>query len=159
MTNRVLADIGERYHEHRRQLMHRLWLGLTKLYNLLHAPNLSLEMVSKACGKPEEAEYGFQGIIQLRALHTELDNAVRDAYGWSDLGLVHDFYELEYLAENDRLRYTISPEARQKVLKRLLALNHQRAAAEAEKQPDKPKSKAKRRKAKSSDEEPSLFDR
>ena len=113
--------------------------------------------MSKACGKPEEAEYGFQGIIELRTLHTRLDNTVRDAYGWSDLDLAHGFCELEYLSENDRLRYTISPEARREVLKRLLSLNHQRAAAEAEKKPDKPKSKAKRHKAKSSDEEPRLF--
>ena len=139
--------------------MHNLWLGLTKLYNLFHDPELSPELVAQTSGKPEEAESGYQGILRLREFHIQLDNAVRDAYGWSKLDLGHDFYELEYLPENDRLRYTISPEARREVLKRLLALNHQRALAEAEKQPDKPKSKAKQRKAKSSDEEPSLFDR
>jgi len=40
--------------------------------------------------------------------------------------LHHDFYELEYLPENDRVRYTIHPEARIEVLKRLLLLNHER---------------------------------
>ena len=36
------------------------------------------------------------------------------------------FYEVDYLPENDRIRYTISPEARKEVLKRLLLLNHER---------------------------------
>ncbi|MCB0294294.1 MAG: hypothetical protein KDG51_03440, partial [Calditrichaeota bacterium] len=35
-----------------------------------------------------------------------------------------------YLPENDRVRYTISPAARREVLKRLLALNHERHAEE-----------------------------
>ncbi len=37
----------------------------------------------------------------------------------------HDFYEVDYLPENDRVRYTISPDARKEVLKRLLKLNHE----------------------------------
>jgi hypothetical protein len=40
-----------------------------------------------------------------------------------DLG--HDFYEVDYLPENNRTRYTISPDARKEVLKRLLKLNHE----------------------------------
>jgi len=36
-----------------------------------------------------------------------------------------DFYEVDYLPENDRVRYTISPDARKEVLKRLLKLNHE----------------------------------
>ena len=36
-----LAEAGERYHEHRRGLMRRLWLGLTDLYNLFHARELT----------------------------------------------------------------------------------------------------------------------
>ena len=46
------------------------------------------------------------------------------AYGLEDIDLAHDFYEVEYLPENDRVRYTISPDARKEVLKRLLKLNH-----------------------------------
>jgi hypothetical protein len=56
--------------------------------------------------------------------------AVRDAYGWQNLPLDHDFYEVETLTENDRVRYTISPAARKEVLRRLLLLNHARAEAE-----------------------------
>lgn len=35
-------------------------------------------------------------------------------------------YEVDYLPENDRIRYTIHPDARKEVLKRLLLLNHER---------------------------------
>ena len=60
-----------------------------------------------------------------RKLHKEMDEAVLKAYGWNDLDLAHDFYEVDYLPENDRVRYTISPKARKEVLKRLLLLNHE----------------------------------
>jgi hypothetical protein len=53
-----------------------------------------------------------------------MDEAVLEAYGWQDIALRHDFYEVDYLPENDRVRYTIHPEARKEVLKRLLELNH-----------------------------------
>lgn len=126
-----LAAIGERYHEHRRALMLQLWLGLTDLYNLFHACDLTPALVAKVSKKPEsEAEAGYQGILELRRLHRELDVSVRDAYGWSNLDLGHDFHEVETLPENDRVRYTISPTARKETLRRLLALNHQRHAEE-----------------------------
>lgn len=48
-----------------------------------------------------------------------------EAYGWTDIKLSHDFYEMHYLPENDRIRYTNSPDAREEVLKRLLKLNHE----------------------------------
>ncbi|MFN5379264.1 MAG: hypothetical protein ACK5BQ_10930, partial [Ignavibacteria bacterium] len=83
------------------------------------------------------------GINELRRLHVELDIAVRDAYGWQDLPLDHDFYEVETLPENDRVRYTISPAARKELLKRLLELNHKRAAEEAAAMPVKKGKKSK----------------
>jgi hypothetical protein len=156
-ANPVLATIGERYHEHRRVLMRRLWLGLTDLYNLFHARNLTPALVAKVSGKSEEADAGYQGLLELRALHREMDHTVLTAYGWTSLALDHDFYELEYLAENDRVRYTISPDARKEVLRRLLALNHERAAV----QTSVTSSKKKARRASTVDEptnaEPDLF--
>ncbi len=134
----TLAAIGERYHEHRRNLMHRLWLGLTDLYNLFHARDLTPERVAKISKKPEEAEAGYHALLELRALHRKLDAAILAAYGWTDLILGHGFVELETLPENDRIRYTISPDARKEVLCRLLALNHQRAAADKAATPAKP---------------------
>lgn len=129
--NSTLETLGERYHEHRRALMLRLWLGLTDIYNLFHARDLSPAMVAKISGKPEEAEAGYQGILQLRQLHKELDESLLATYGWSaEVTLGHDFHEIETLPENDRVRYTIRPSARKDILRRLLALNHQRHAEE-----------------------------
>ncbi len=79
-------------------------------------------------------EEAVEGIEELRRLHKEMDNAVLEAYGWHEdtekwgkaINLAHDFYEVDYLPENDRIRYTISPTARKEVLKRLLLLNHER---------------------------------
>lgn len=131
-TRSALADLGERYHEHRRALMRQLWLGLTDIYNLFHTRDLTPDQVAKVSKKStEEAEVGYQGIVELRRLHRQLDEAIRDTYGWTDLNLGHDFHEVETLPENDRVRYTISPAARKEVLKRLLAENHRRAAAES----------------------------
>jgi len=132
-ANPNLAMLGERYHEHRRALMKSLWLGLTDIYNLFHTRDLTHAEVARVSKKPlPEAEAGYQGILELRRLHRELDLAVRDAYGWTDLDLGHDFVEVETLPENDRVRYTISPAARKEVLKRLLAENHRRAALQAQ---------------------------
>ena len=76
-------------------------------------------------------EEAIKKIEKLRELHKQMDEAVLRAYGWGFDGaqspgiyLAHDFYEVDYLPENDRVRYTISPEARKEVLKRLLELNH-----------------------------------
>lgn len=127
-------------------------LGLTKTYSLFQARELpapeeagkvaalSPKDIEKQYGKEtahlvkhlatsKEATYTLEqalaGIHRLRALHVEMDQAVLEAYGWSDIQLRHDFYEVDYLPENDRVRYTIHPEARREVLKRLLELNHQ----------------------------------
>ncbi|WP_404420495.1 Eco57I restriction-modification methylase domain-containing protein [Nibricoccus sp. IMCC34717] len=130
-ANAKLAEVGNSYHEHRRALMRRLWLGLTDIYNLFHDRELTTAEVARVSKKPTEADNGYQGILQLRALHRELDEAVLAAYGWTgQVTLDHDFHEVETLPENDRVRYTISPAARKEVLRRLLALNHERAAQE-----------------------------
>jgi len=155
-TNPGLASIGERYHEHRKSLMLSLWLGLTDVYNLFHARDLTPAMVAKVSKKSaEEAARGYNGLLELRRLHVQLDLAVRDAYGWQDLPLDHDFYEVETLAENDRVRYTISPAARKDVLRRLLKLNHERAEAEkAATSSPKPK---RNRKSPPPDDQPGLY--
>lgn len=90
-------------------------------------------------------EEAIAGIVELRRLHVLMDEAVLEAYGWSatqvrvplqvapslkPVELRHDFYEIDYLPENDRVRYTIHPEARKEILKRLLELNHKIHAEE-----------------------------
>jgi methylase of polypeptide subunit release factors len=174
-----LADIGSRYHEHRRQLMLSLWLGLTDVYNLFHSRELDADLAKHFASRekkdpagssiPEEHRAGAvaftldaarAGIVELRRLHVELDTAVRDAYGWQDLPMEHDFYEVETLPENDRVRYTISPATRKELLKRLLAENHRRAAAESATQAQTPpssKKATKRAKRSRAAESPSLF--
>lgn len=130
-------------------------LGLTKTYNLFHDPDLSPERVAKVSGKPADiAGQGYQALLKLRELHVEMDTAVRDAYGWTDLDLGHGFHDLDYLPENDRTRYTISPAARKEVLQRLLKLNHERHAEEkaAGLHDKKAKKKAAKKKSKKSDE-------
>jgi hypothetical protein len=146
----TLAEIGEGYHEHRRQLMLSLWLGLTDVYNLFHARDLETALKKHYTARTKKDPQGLRiptehraralaftydealaGIQELRRLHVALDTAVRDAYGWHDLPLGHDFHEVDTLPENDRTRYTISPTARRELLRLLLKENHARAAQEA----------------------------
>lgn len=130
-------SIGEAYHEHRRKLMLGIQMGLTMTYNLFHNSVISAKGVDKKDKhvavlqkhlKKTDGTISFdeaiQGILKLRSLHLQLDEVVLEAYGWSDIQLRHDFYEMDYLPENDRIRYTIHPVVRKEVLKRLLKLNH-----------------------------------
>jgi hypothetical protein len=164
---RKLETIGEKYHEHRKQLMLNMQLGLTKTYNQFHneklceIPPLAI-LRSRPVGRggkgvfsdqgelsPSDFQkkYGKQsyelwkhlertddtisyneaveGILELRHLHKEMDELVLAAYEWNDIKLRHNFYDVDYLPENDRTRFTIHPEARKEILKRLLLLNHQ----------------------------------
>ncbi|WP_282111456.1 Eco57I restriction-modification methylase domain-containing protein [Maribacter stanieri] len=150
-----LNIIGEKYHLHRSDLMVALNLGLTKVYNQFHNKDL-VTNIDQLNSKAFEKKYGKETwnlynhlevknegdisyeeavplIFKLRELHKEMDEAVLEAYGWQDIKLSHDFYELDYLSENDRVRYTIHPEARKEVLKRILLLNHERYEQEIKK--------------------------
>jgi len=153
-TESKLEQLGESYHEFRRELMHKMQLGLTKTYNQFHNPKLAIvetglsaKEVEKQYGKETKnlwnhlnktddvcsLEEAITDIKQIRQRHKEMDEAVLEAYGWHEdneklgpaIDLAHNFYEVDYLPENDRIRYTISPEARKEVLKRLLLLNHE----------------------------------
>lgn len=132
-----LETISEAYHEHRRQLMLSMQLGLTKTYNLFHSNAITAQSVDdkdkqvaslqKHLEKMTNTisfDEAIQGILKLRELHVQMDEAVLDAYGWNDIALQHGFQNVDYLPENDRVRFTIHPDARKEVLKRLLVLNH-----------------------------------
>lgn len=84
-------------------------LGLTSIYNAYNTFS---------------THKNIQTIDELRNICIELDKSILLSYSWVDIDLRHDFYEVDYLPENDRVRYTIHPEARKEVLKRLLELNH-----------------------------------
>jgi hypothetical protein len=103
-----IASTGKALNEFRADLMVRSNLGLTKTYNRVQ--------------NPDEHD---RDIVRLRELHVELDYAVRNAYGWSDLKLDHHHWETP-----QGMRFTVSPEAKDELLDRLLELNHERYAAE-----------------------------
>ena len=67
-TEKELETIGEKYYNHRQQIMQTTQLGLTKTYNRFHDPNDTTA-----------------DIQQLRELHIQMDYAVMKAYGWLDL--------------------------------------------------------------------------
>ncbi|MCS4432864.1 Eco57I restriction-modification methylase domain-containing protein [Aquiflexum gelatinilyticum] len=141
-----LETIGEAYHEHRKQLMLGMQLGLTKTYNLFHSKAISAQSINdkdkQVLSLQKHLEKtvntisfyeAIKGILKLRELHMQMDEAVLEAYGWTDIQLRHDFYEVEYLSEKDRLRLTLHPDSRKEILKRLLELNHQNFEEEVKK--------------------------
>ena len=127
-----LENIGAKYQELRGLIMNNLQIGLTRLYNLYHFEFLtSVDIEVKSKQDRQTCQEAFQDIHRLRELHKDMDKAVLEAYGWTDIQLRHDFYEVDYLPENDRVRYTIHPDARKEILKHLLDLNHQYFEEEA----------------------------
>ncbi len=154
-----LAKLGENFDGLRQELLNDTLWGLTNVFNIFHSPKINKEIITndvnyktkdnivKQFGtefwklhtqlQKTENDCSLKKIIEniekLRELQVEMDNAVLEAYGWSDIDLRHDFYEMEYLPENDRVRFTIHPDARKEVLKRLLLLNHERFEEEAKK--------------------------
>ena len=111
----------------RRDVMKRRRIGLTALYNLVH-----------------DQSTDDDDVIRMREIHTEIDEAVREAYlldeerepairehelkvasaplpSWREIELRHGFHETR-----QGVRFTISPQARADVLDKLLALNHYR---------------------------------
>ncbi len=75
LTDRM-DKAGKELDAYRRTLMLERQLGLTKLYNQVHDPKV------------------FDPAIErLRQIHVEIDDAVNEAYGWSDLDLGHGFHE------------------------------------------------------------------
>jgi hypothetical protein len=122
-----LDELGEKLDSTRREIMLRLNIGLTKLYNLYHTKDIEPNDIRQITScKETDTEWAWQHLALLRIFQSEIDETVRNAYGWNDLSLQHGFYELEFLPETDRIRYTVSNEARRTILERLLALNHQR---------------------------------
>jgi len=105
----TLKTLGEEYGSIRRSVAIEMNVGLTDLYNIFHDQSATTNVVRS-----------------LRNLHKKIDEAVVAAYGWNDLDLQHDFHEVPYLPENDRVRFTISETARVDVLRRLSELNRQR---------------------------------
>lgn len=107
ISQRVRAS-GTSLHKDRLAFMVKRQIGLTKTYNLVHDPSVV---------DPE--------VNHLRALHEEVDEAVCEAYGWSDLKLRHSHFETR-----QGIRWTVHPEVQTELQDRLLNLNHALFAAE-----------------------------
>jgi hypothetical protein len=109
-----LIESGTLLDQSRKTLMSNNNIGLTTLYNMFHNNYL------------DSSNQEWESIRELRKLLCELDKNILEAYGWNDIDLKHDFYEVEYLSENDHIRFSINPDARKEILKRLLFLNRER---------------------------------
>ena len=114
----ALEQAGKAYYESRAALMLQNQEGLTKTYNRFHDRNDTAPAISR-----------------LRELHSAMDRAVLDAYGWTDIPT-----GCEFLPEHEgqdgetgsgrkkrRNRYRWPNPVRDEVLARLMALNHERA--------------------------------
>lgn len=111
-----LATLGQELDVSRRDAMRGRGIGLTALYNLVN--------------DPDTADASDSEVARIRIIHAELDTAVMDAYGWSDIPLNHGFHTYRQMQ-----RWTVSPAARVEILDRLLEENHRRAAEEARQTP------------------------
>ena len=92
---------------------------MTRTYNRFH--------------DPDETD---PDIAELRTLHTAMDRAILDAYGWRDIApdceflLDHAIDEEEWGRRKKPWRYRWPDATRDEVLARLLALNAERAETE-----------------------------
>ncbi|GFE72084.1 hypothetical protein CFPU101_46940 [Chroococcus sp. FPU101] len=114
-TEERLENFGQEYYEFRAQLMQRNNQGLTETYNRFH--------------DPDETD---EDIIHLRELHQQMDRAVLDAYGWTDIPTDCEFL-LDYEEDDETgskrkkpYRYRWPSEVHDEVLARLLELNQAR---------------------------------
>ena len=119
-TDETLESTGKTYYEFRAALMVQNNQGLTTTYNRFH--------------DPDETD---SDILKLRELHSEIDRAVLNAYGWQDIDITCEFrldYEDEDTSTPDShkksrkkpWRYRWPEATHDEVLARLLTLNQQR---------------------------------
>ena len=116
----TLEAAGGAYYEHRASLMVEKHEGMTKTYSRFHDIYETDSQIEK-----------------LRELHAAMDRTVLDAYGWTDIPTECEFlldYEIDegtWGRKKKPYRYRWPDTVRDEVLGRLLALNAERAAAEA----------------------------
>ena len=116
----ALEAAGTVYYEYRAALMVENDEGMTRTYNRFHG-------IYEADPR----------IAELRELHAAMDRAVLDAYGWTDIPTDCDFFldyeidEATWGRKKKPYRYRWPDTVRDEVLARLLALNANRATAEA----------------------------
>ncbi|MCT4354786.1 hypothetical protein M5362_16780 [Streptomyces sp. Je 1-79] len=117
-----IAAPGKYLETVQRKVMTDREIGVTKLYNLVH----------------EESE-SSPDIQAVRRAHVTIDQAVAEAYGWTDLELKHGFYTTP-----QGERFTVAPDVQIEILDRLLELNHALYKEEVEKGMHTPEAKRRR---------------
>jgi hypothetical protein len=113
---------GEALEKYQQDAMASRGVGLTPLYNLVHA----------------ESETASE-IEAIRQAHIRVDRAVAEAYGWTDIDFRHGFY-----ATPQGVRFTVAPDVQTEILDRLLELNHARYKEEVEQGLHTPEAKRRR---------------
>ena len=119
-THPALETAGKSYYESRAALMVENGEGMTKTYNRFH-----------------DVYETDRRIVALREFHAAMDRAVLEAYGWTDIPtdceslLDYEIDEATWSRKKKPYRYRWPDPVRDEVLARLLALNADRAAAEA----------------------------
>ncbi len=118
-----LDSVGMEYYDFRSKLMLMNNEGLTKTYNRFH-----------------DSDYNCESIVKLRVLHSNLDKAVLESYGWNDLAstamceCLLDYEDEDEGQEPSRRkkpwRFRWPDDFRDEVLARLLELNAQRSRQE-----------------------------
>jgi hypothetical protein len=117
-----IRDLGERLDAHRKrqQALHPA-LTLTGMYNVLEKLRAGQALDAR------DKVIHDQGLVTLlKQIHDELDDAVLDAYGWSDLKEGAGVPP----ASSFESRQDAAAPFEQALLQRLVALNHERAAEE-----------------------------
>jgi hypothetical protein len=117
-TTGRMGDLGRELDDRRRGIMLERRLNLTALYKFVNSKNIE-----------HDADVDL-----IRSIHVQIDEAVMEAYGWTDIPLDHGFHTYRQME-----RWTVSPAARVEILDRLLEENHRRAAIEAQQNPKKAK--------------------
>jgi hypothetical protein len=118
-----IRDLGERLDAHRksRQAAHPD-LTLTGMYNVLEKLRTGEALTDK------EKKIHDDGLVTiLKQIHDDLDAAVYEAYGWQDL---KGSAGVPPASENEEGGRDARAPLEQELLKRLVALNHERAAEE-----------------------------
>lgn len=122
----TIRDLAERLDAHRkRQQEQHPDLTLTGMYNVLEKLRAEEPLTAK------EKTIHEQGLVSvLRELHDDLDRAVFDAYGWNDLA--EQLVGLPGATTPLPDKPEAQAAAEEELLKRLVELNAQRAAEEAQ---------------------------
>jgi len=116
-----IRDLGERLDAHRkRQQEQHPDLTLTGIYNVLEKLR-----AGEALTTAKDRDIHDKGLVSvLKQIHDDLDAAVLEAYGWSDLAAGIP------LADRLAAGGDAAEALEQQLLTRLVALNHERAAEE-----------------------------